>query len=393
MLFPKKTSYAVPVFLLLLPLPLWGAELKLTPGLVIKEEYNDNLFMATTGGGGDEFITTLTPSLEISSATERGRATLSGGINQLLYARQHSLDTTDYFGRSGINWRLDPRLTLSAGASYQRDSRPDRFDQDTGLQLPVASNRQNYQLSGTCNLSEKSDLTLSYGYAQEDFATSAMLNSRVHSASLRQDYNLDTWLRQTKLMGTFGYQRSLTDISQVDHYTLTVGLTGKFHELWGYSLNAGGSLTHSDFDVSNVRITSDNQGWVGNLSLNYSGEMLNGSLRFSHDVSPATGRSGSTEQTSVSASLEQRFSLELSGNLNLMYSLNKSAQNQFSSQTIDENRLSAGCGLRYEFSKDVVLEGSYRFTNIDYNHGSSPSRAVQNVTMLRLTMGLDLLDL
>ncbi|NVN90109.1 MAG: outer membrane beta-barrel protein [Desulfuromonadales bacterium] len=398
-MFPKITSYAISALLLLtlLPLQLRGAELKLTPGLAVKEEYNDNLFLTTTRGGRADFITTLTPSLEISSATERSRATLSGGLNQLLYARQDSLDASDYFVRSGIDWRLDPLLSVSAGASYLRDSRPDRFDQDTGLAQTVASSRQNYQLSGSYAVSEKSNLTLSYGYSQEDYAASTQLGTRVHSANLSQDYDLDSWLRQTKLMGTFGYQRSLTDVSQVDYYTLTIGLAGKLHELWGYSLNGGGNLIHSAFEQTvrgtSSTITSENLGWVGNLSLNYSGEKLNGSLGFSHDVSTASGRAGSTERTSVSANLGQRFSRELSASLNLIYSLNKTARNQFSSQTIDETRLSLGCGLKYDISNDMALEGGYRFTNVDYNYGSSPSSAVQNVFMLRLTMVLDLMDL
>jgi len=97
LLFPKSTAHALGALLLLttLPLPLWGAELKLTPGLKLKEEFNDNIFLATTNAGRADFISTLTPSLEFSSAIERGGGTLSGGINQLLYARQSALDATD----------------------------------------------------------------------------------------------------------------------------------------------------------------------------------------------------------------------------------------------------------------------------------------------------------
>lgn len=393
-MFPKRIAYAASVLLLTFcALPLWAAELKLKPGLMIKEEYNDNLFLAGGRDGRSDLITTLTPSLELSAANERGRTTLSGGLNQLLYAHQDSLDSSDYFARGGATWRLDPRLTLSAAASYLRDSRPDRFDQDTGLAQSIASSRQNYQLSGGYAVMEKSTLTLSYGFSREDFAASGLLDTRVHSAAISQDYDLDRWLRQAKLTGAFRYQRSLTDSSQVDYYTLTAGLSGTLHELWSYALSAGGSFTRSGFEQGGGTVSSDNLNWVGNLSLTYSGEQLNGSLGFSHDVSTASGRAGSTERTSVSASLGQRFSRELSAHLNLVYSLNRSARNQFSSQSLDEARLTLGCGLKYDFSNDMALEGGYRFTSVDYNSGPSPFSASQNVFMLRLTMGLDLMDL
>jgi len=403
-LFRNITLHAVVALVLAacLPMPLLGAELKLMPGLGIKEEYNDNVFLTTTGTRRADFITTLTPALDFSSATERGNFTLSGGVNQLVYARQRLLDATDFFVRSGFAWRLDPRLAISAGASYLRDSRPDRIDQDNGLALTIGSDRQNYQLSAVYALSEKSNTTLSYVYTQEIFDDSGRLNTRVHNATLSQDYDLDSYLRQTKFMGTLGYIRSLTDISHVDYYMLTVGLTGKLHELWSFSVNAGGNYIHSEFDEQTVTfpfriatstVRSDNWGWVGNVSLNYTGEKLSGGLTFTHDVTTASGRAGATERTGVSAGLKQRFTRELSGNLSLGYSLNKTSQNQFSSQKIDETRLYLGCGLHYDFSDYVALEGGYRFTNIDYNYGVSPSQARQNVFMLRLTMSLDLLDL
>jgi len=403
-LFRNITLYAVTALVLVacLPLPLLGAELKLMPGLGIREEYNDNIFLTATSAKKSDFITTLTPSLEFSSATERGNFTLSGGVNQLVYARQTSLDATDFFVRSGFTWRLEPRLAISAGASYLRDSRPDRIDQDNGLALAIGSDRQNYQLSAVYALSEKSNSTLSYAYSQEIFDDSGRLNTRIHNATLSQDYDLDSYLRQTKFVGTLGYIRSLTDISLVDYYMLTVGLTGKLHELWSFSVNAGGNFIHSEFDEQTVTfpfriatstVSSDNWGWVGNVSLNYSGEKLSGGLSFSHDVTTASGRAGATERTGVSAGLKQRFTRELSGNLSLGYSLNKTSQNQFSSQAIDETRLYLGCGLHYDFSDYVALEGGYRFTNINYDYGASPSQARQNAFMLRLTMSLDLLDL
>src|ERR1039457_5043437 len=151
------------MFVSAIPMPLLADELKLIPGLALKEEFNDNIFLTTISRKSD-FITTLTPSLDISSATERSSLSLSTGINWLTYARSAGLDSVDYFEQSGFSYQYDPRLLISVMTGYVKDSRPDRTDQN-GLTLKSGSDRQNYQLSGTYAVSEKSTSTLSYSYS------------------------------------------------------------------------------------------------------------------------------------------------------------------------------------------------------------------------------------
>ncbi len=394
-----KKSFALAIIIALaLPLPLLGEELKLIPGLSLKEEFNDNIFLAT-GSPRKDFITTLTPSLDLSSTTERLSGSLSTGVNLLDYSRNSALNSADYFVQSGVTYRYDPRISISAGAGYLRNSRPDRSD-DNGLALKTGSDRQNYQLSANYAVSEKSSSTFSYAYSQELFDNPSYLTTEVHTATIALDYDLDRILRQAKLTGSFGFARNLTDVSQVDNYTATVGLSKKFHELWGFSLNAGGRYTLSEFDMTTViapsqavtsKTTSDEDGFIGNFAINYNDESRSGALTFNHDITAASGRSGATERTGFSANLTERFTSELSGIVGMGYYWNRSDQNQYSSQSIDEKNLIINCGLRYDFSEHLYLEGQYRYNSIDYSRISS--QAAQNVFMLRLTMRRDLLDL
>jgi hypothetical protein len=370
-------------------LPLMADEIKLTPGLALKEELNDNIFLATSSRRTD-FILTTTPSLELSSAAERHSASLSGGINWLQYARNSGLDSVDYYVQSGFMYQFVPRLSMSVGGSYIRDSRPDRTDQ-SGLTLKSGSDRQNYQISGNYAVSEKSTSTVSYAFSQESFDSTGSLTTTVHSATFGQDYDLDRYLRQAKLVGNLGYTRNLTDVSLVDNYTVSMGLTKKMHELWYLSLNAGARFTHSEFDTGKLTVRDDDQGWVGNMAVNYSGEKTNASLSFNHDVTAAAGRSGTTERTGVSGNLNRRYTREMSGFFGLGYSWNRSNQNQFSAQSIEEKNLTINGGVRYDFSEYVSLEGNYRYNMIYYNQLSS--QASQNVFMLRLTLRRDVLDL
>jgi outer membrane protein assembly factor BamA len=213
----------------------------------------------------------------------------------------------------------------------------------------------------------------------------------VHSATFGQDYDLDRYLRQAKLVGNFGYSRNLTDTSLVDNFTLSAGITKKMHELWYIALNAGGRFTHSEFDTGKSTVHDDDQGWIGSLAVSYSGEKTNASLSFNQDVTTAAGRGGTTERTGVSTNLNRRFTRELSGFFGLGYSWNRSNQNQFSAQSIDEKNLMLNGGVRYDFSEYVSLEGNYRYNTIYYSHLSS--QASQNVFMLRLTLRRDVMDL
>ncbi|HBA73194.1 MAG: hypothetical protein A2X82_07590 [Geobacteraceae bacterium GWC2_55_20] len=390
-MFPDLARHIVVAILLVtaLPMPLPADELRLIPGLALKEELSDNIFLAAASPRTD-FITTLSPSLDVSGASERRNLNLSAGINWVKYASNASLDSVDYFARSGFDFQLDPRLSLSLGAGYVRDSRPDRIDLN-GLTLKSGSDRQNYHLSGNYALTEKSSSTVSYAYSHESFDNAGALTTTVHTVSAGQDYDLDRYLRQAKLVGNFSYARNLTDTSLVDNYTISLGLTKKIDELWNFSLNGGGRYTRSEFDSGNTTIRDDDQGWIGKLAINYSGEKTNGSLTFNHDITTASGRSGTTERTGVSTNLNERFTRELSGFFGLGYSWNRSGRNQFSAQAIDEKHLTVSCGLRYDFSEYVFLEGNYHYNNIYYGHLSS--QASQNVFMLRLAIRRDVMGL
>ena len=376
-----KGAIIVLVLLALAPATVMGQELILTPSLAAKEEYNDNIFLSSGSSVGD-FITTLTPSLELSSRTERRNIDLSGGINWLKYARHAGTDAVDYFGNGKGSFQIDERLAISGGASYTRDSRPDQLDPVTGLAINSESRVQSCQAGGSYMATEKSKLSLSYSFIQQDYSLASLLGSRQHQAAADLSYTLAP---QTSLETAFTFNRQLTDISKVDNYYATLGLAYKFRELWSLSMNAGGIYTNSDLFVGGVYdISTGDWGWVGNLSFIYSGEKLNGTVSFNRNVSPAAGMTGSTETTGGSVNLGDKFTQELSGAITFGYYWNKSNQDQFSVQSIDEKTLELNCLLHYDFNKDLALEANYHHVDIDYNVNNT--RTSQNIFMVRFVM-------
>ena len=376
-----KGAVIVLVMLTVAPAAVMGQELKLTPSLAVKEEYNDNIFLAT-GNSVNDFITTLTPALDLSSRTERRDTDLSGGINWLEYAKYSGSDAVDYFVNGTGAFQIDPRLAISGGASFIQNSRPDQLDPVTGLSINSRSRVQNYQAGGSYMATEKSKISLSYGYSQQDYNVSGYINSWQHQATADLSYTLAP---QTSLETAFNFNRQLTDISKVDNYSATLGLAYKFKELWTLSVKAGGIYTNSDLLVGGVDdISTGDWGWVGNLSFIYSGEKLNGTVSFNRNVSPAAGMTGSTESTGGSLTLGNKFTYELSGAINFGYYYNKSNEGQFSVQAIDEKTLELNCLLHYDFNKDLALEANYHHLDIDYDQFGT--RASQDIYMLRFTM-------
>ena len=88
---------------------------------------------------------------------------------------------------------------------------------------------------------------------------------------------------------------------------------------------------------------------------------------------------------------------ELSGTFSCEYYYNKSTQSGIGISTIDYQTLRIAPGLRYEFTRDFYLEGSYAFTRIYNNaanstslggittNGPSHTTATRNQFMLSLT--------
>ena len=383
----KRAALAF-IVLAITPAPLSADELKLTPGLSVQEEYNDNIFLVS-GNKQSDFITTLTPSLEFSSRTEQHAASISGGVNWLSYVRYTEFDSVDFFGHGAFSYQRDPQLAFSVGADYIKNSQG-QIGAVTGLAINSGSDIQSYQASGSYAVTEKSQVSLGYTYSQEDFDNPSYLSTREHRATAGLGYTL---VPGTTLEEAFSFDRQLTDISQVDNYSATISLKRKFKELWSLYLNAGGRYTRSVFSETGVPdSTNTNWGFVGGLAFNYSGEKMSSSVSFNHNVVLAPGFAGSTQMTGGSATLGNQFTREFFGNVGFGYFLNKSTQGQFSVQPVDETTLALNCLLRYDLTyvlklnakNKLALEANYNFTNIEYNYNGT--HASQNVIMLRLLM-------
>ncbi|MGB7631696.1 MAG: outer membrane beta-barrel protein [Candidatus Deferrimicrobium sp.] len=359
--FLKPAGWVALAMAILSPPAAFGYEFHLVPYLSLTEGYNSNVFF-TEKDRLDSWVSKIAPGLDVSSRTERLDASLGGNLLWWQYNGDSSLNTMDWDARGRAAYRFTTALRVSATADYRRESNPDRHFEATGLVDRSTDYRQDYTVAAEYALNEKAAATLSYAYENLDYPTIPYRNSTSHSADLGFAYNLSRFATETKARVDLGYGRGEYEGLLVNNYTLTVGVFRAVHELWSAQIDVGGRYTVSKFDVLGERLEKTDTGWVGDASVIYTGERTRANFTFSSNIAPAYGFAGAVQRTAAVVSLSRRFLYELSGTLSAGYYWNKSQAGQYSFQSIDEQSTQLRPGIRWEATKNIVVDATYQFT-------------------------------
>lgn len=387
--FLKSAGGAAIAMVLLGPLAASAYDFRLVPSLSAREEYDSNLFF-TGQNREDSWVTTVTPGLEAAGKTERADAAVSGNLYWLRYNADSSLDTTDYAGRGRLGYRFTPEFRVAGTGEYRKESRPDRHFEEAGLVDRSRDYRQDYTFSADWAVTEKAAADLSYGFERLDYPTLPERNSTAHSAGLGFACNLSRFATETKARVNLGFSRALFEGLTVDSYTLTLGVFRAVHELWAVVANVGGHYTRSEFDVPWGTQEESSTGWVADASIVYTGERGNGSFTFSRDVAPAYGFGGAALRTAAVLNLSRRFLHDVSGTLSAGYYWNTSEAGQYSSQAIEERSARLRPGLRWEATKNIVLDAAYQYTREE--NRLTGTTVAQNVAYAGATLSYPLFD-
>ncbi|UCF94522.1 MAG: outer membrane beta-barrel protein [Desulfobacterales bacterium] len=386
---------------MVLPGDVPADEFKLIPSVAVREEYNDNIFFDPKDEE-DDFITTITPGLELINRTERLDLNLAVGISPFFYADNTDLNDVDQDYGGNINYRLTPRLNAAADASYLVDNRPDRDVETSGLvQNAKTRRRQHYGAGLNYALSEKAGTSLSYAYDRDDFDSDQDRNKEYesHTAGLGFTYNLSQWVAATIGRLNFGYANYDYRTSETDYYFGSVGVLHNFTEIWSLLVDVGARYTDSEFErrvlvppATIQTVNDDDSGWggIGQAVLEYRGETTRTSLTGSHDISAASGRTGVVQRTKAVFDVRRRFTEKLVFGFSAGYYLNKADEDEFGSNEIDEETFRIQPRIRWEFFDNFTLEAaySYNYENDDANDTSSNRSKV----FLQVAYGLPLFE-
>ena len=403
----KWASVGLLVIATLLPAATACAdEFRLMPSASLKEEYNDNIYLDVRNQTRD-FITTVSPGVEIYDRTERFEGSLLTKLNSLYYADSTGLDHVDQYYSGNGSYQFTPSLLAKGAAGYIVDSRPDRLLLTTGLVLKATVRHQETGTgSAEYSLGEKSALALSYSFEEDRWNSKTVPNFTGNFAQASFTYDISSLLKNTKARATVGYNNYSFAYSSksipIESYSGTIGATTALNEKLTVSVDAGATRTTSD--VTRVQLvpvgpfvlgfleTGTETDWAptGVATLAYRGEKTTADLTAGYQVLPAMGSAGTTNRTYATFSASHRLTYELSGTLSCQYFYNKSTQTGIGISQIDSGVFSFSPGLRYEFTRDFFLEGTYTYTRIDNNvNNTSASR---NQFMLRLTLQHRLLE-
>jgi len=363
-------------------------EFDIVPSIAVKEEYNDNIFL-TAAGQTSDYITTLSPEIELEQRTARLNMSLTGRLVGLLYAENHALNhiDQDYSGR--VHYQLTSRLQGGFDAGYLIDSRPDRDIESTGLVLGTdIRHRWRFRISGNYALTEKTHTAVSYAYNREKFDETPLSDFSSHTTDIGFTHNLETLWKSTQGRMNFGYTMVDYTTSRVDNYTVTLGLERRLSELYQFDFYIGPRFTRTTVDFPGVP-ANEVWGVRGNFGSSYRGEYVDVRISFLHDVQPASGRTGATERSGLSTSVGYRFTDKFRGDLSASYFINKSESQAFAFNDIEENTFRIQPRLRYDFTRDMTLEASYVYTII--NNQVTDTQRSQNIVYLRFVFRYPLL--
>jgi len=389
----------VVIVLLSCPSLVWGNEFRLVPSISVKEEYNDNILFLTDDIRKD-FITTISPSIEIVNNTQRLETDLLARLDRFDYADNREFSATDQLYNGNFRYHATPLFNISAGAGYVRDSQPGRDILTSGIILTtVPRNRYNASLSTDYQFSEKTAVGVSYTFGRDDYESTRYTDDASHDVNAGLVYDLGQYFQRVKGRINLGYSDYIFSDSKVESVMGTVGFSRDFSEKGSIMMDAGIRHTWSEFSVNepvyiffsqipiligyvNVPQNNEGWGWVADVSLNYKGELGNGSLTYNRDVTPASGLNGVVERNAFTLSTQYRMTYEFSILFSAGYYTNKSDAGQFSAQVIDERTIRVNPGVRYEFSKNIYVESSYDYTAVDYLESNTSTH--RNLLSIRL---------
>ncbi len=346
----------------------------LVPNIALREEYNDNIFFSVEDRASD-FITTVSPGLNIVDKTERLDLALTGRLDGIYYADTSELDAVDQHYLGHLGYEITERLSLLSDAWYIEDSRPDRDVLETGLvQSAEPRERRFFSLGGDYRTGENTSNNLFYRYEQSDYTDEEFADSRIHSVDFQHTWDARRVFKETIGKLNIGYANADFSTSRVESVSGTVGAAWNTTELWRLMLDLGVRYTVTDFItidavppanqlVTRMETTRDLSG-VGQATVEYRGIFTYANLIFLHDIREARGRGGTASRTELtgwaSYRLAERFRLTLSAG----YYLNRSRQGTVSIVDVDEQTLRVRPGLRYEFTDDLILEAAYKYTRV-----------------------------
>jgi hypothetical protein len=384
----------------------WADEFQLVPTVALREEYNDNIFFNSSNTESD-FITTIGGSLELIERTERLDMNLFGGVAPFFYADFNELDDTDQNYNGKISYQFTPRYSASIDGGYFVDNRPDRDTIATGLVTGIDQRRRwRFGADTAYQLSDISGIGLRYDYHRDNWKEENPEREDLTANDVFLGYNRQFANRLGLTTGRLNLSYGYYDFETSKNNTFYGGLGADhaFSERLTWKAELGARYVDSEFDVLQLvqvapgvfqlRVVEESKkGWgmAGLAAMRYRlTEKTFSSLRFLHDIQPASVQGSTVVRTELVFFGNHKFTDKLAGFFSAGAYRNKADQDEFSFREVDINTFFIRPRIRWEFYENFTLEAAYSYIYHDDRAGDFDWD--QNRVWVQIAYGLPLFE-
>ncbi len=383
------------------PLGLRLGSFFLYPKLEADELYNDNVF-ATKTNTKDDFVTVVSPTLDLRSNWGVHELDLRAGASVGTYAKQSSENYGDYFAAAQGRYDVSATFAGLAGLKYEHlHEERDSPDAPGGAANPVEFDAY----TGTLGLTQhglRIGYLASFDFRREDYQNVAAIgggtinekvrNVNVYAPSLRVSYEFaPRYEAFARVSGNIrDYDNSTGGVAGVPDRNssgyradvgATIDLTGiTYAEVYAGYLNqdyrssALGSIGGLDFGARIVWNVTE----LTSISLNGQRQVQDENTIALNSQGLSANSPGYLRST-VALAIDH----ELLRNL-LLHGEVDYENDDYKGIDRTDDRFDVGAGLRYLFTRNFYLGGSYTYTNHSSAGTSATGQFSRDLFLLRL---------
>lgn len=379
----RKNSLIIVVIIMLVASFAFGAEFTITPSFSVSEQYNDNVFFSRRDKK-DDYITILSPSLSLTSRTEKSFLEAQGTLEWRDYGKLDKLDfLTQRYNAQG-RYSIDPKTGVFGSVGMIKDYSPDRDLTETGLVTKaIKRNRYLGSIGAQKTFMEKTRGDITLEYERTEYAHDpeyADYNSYGGNIAI-----IHTITPRVSGRASVGYSFFEQRRVENDYYYGMVGIGYSLEERWNLYIDAGISYLKTELELTpTTKREKKGTGWVGRSVLSYRGEKETIDFTFYRRMTPATGVYGVSERNFFSVDISHRLTYEFSLGLGISYITNRAKKGEYALSEQDERSFLLTPRLRYNFNRNMFIEGSYSYSRLRDNVAHETAK--RNLFMVRFTI-------
>lgn len=329
----------------------------ITPSIQVQGEANDNVYFSRTDAK-DDFISLYQPSLRLDYSTPS--FTLGGSAlwNVYRYATEKEQNSEQW--QLSLNGQYSgerSRITFSA-SRVDDETLVSELDETGLVTTPSERRRDSESVGFSYSLSERSNLGLNYTHSETSYSLSNNVDNDSDGLSLNFTRQLAN--QRDSITGRFNYTLTDSEIRRMDNYSLSLGWSRSFSQVYSLSASLGGRNTQMESKLDGeASRDEETRGTTIDISLRKTGDNHSASLGYNRDIGiSSTAEPIERDRISLQGSLmlSTRFTIGFSGSLS--YTKSESDLDE-----IDSKYYQIAPYISYLITENGSLRIEYNYSN------------------------------